>query len=165
MENIGISPSAFLIQLINFSIMVLVLGKLLFKPIIKILSERKKKIEQGLAYEEKMKAELELTARKREQFLERARDEARKIIEEGKKLGKKAESEILEKAKDEAAQVLAKGKNELETERAEMEKVLRAETAEIASVMVERLIGQVLKEADHKALIDQKLKDLSKFTK
>lgn len=165
MENIGISPSAFLIQLINFSIMVLVLGKLLFKPIIKVLSERKKKIEQGLAYEEKMKAELLATERKRQQLLDRARDEARKIIEEGKKLGKKAEAEILEKVKDEAAQVLAKGKKELDTQRVEMEKVLRSKTAEIAAVMVERLIGQVLKEADHKALIDQKLKDLSKLTK
>lgn len=165
MENIGISPSAFLIQLINFSIMVFVLGKLLYKPIIRVLSERKKKIEDGLEYETKMKSELLATERKRAEILDKAADEAKKIIEEGKKLGKKTEAEILVKAADEAAAIVAKGKKEIESERAEMEKSLRSKTTEIASAMVEKLLSQVLSGSDQRALIDKKLRDIDKLTR
>lgn len=165
MENIGISPSAFLIQLINFSIMVFVLGKLLYKPIIRVLSERKKKIEDGLEYETKMKSELLATERKRAEILDKAADEAKKIIEEGKKLGKKTEAEILVKAADEAAVLVAKGKKEIESERAEMEKSLRSKTTEIASAMVEKLLSQVLSQSDQRALIDKKLRDIDKLTR
>ena len=48
MENIGIEPYQLLTQVINFALMIFILTKLLYKPILKGLEERKKKIEEGL---------------------------------------------------------------------------------------------------------------------
>src|SRR3989338_9157846 len=54
MDKIGVEPVALLTQIINFLLMVLILSKILYKPILKMLDERKKKIEEGLKYTAKM---------------------------------------------------------------------------------------------------------------
>ena len=54
MEKLGIEPILLLTQVINFTILVVVLTKFLYKPILKMLDERKKKIEEGLTLSREM---------------------------------------------------------------------------------------------------------------
>ena len=54
MEKLGIELTQILTQIFNFTLMVFLLTKLLYKPVIKKLEERKAKIAEGLAYTEKM---------------------------------------------------------------------------------------------------------------
>lgn len=165
MDKLGIEPIQLLTQLFNFIVMVFILTKLLYKPLNKVLDERKRKIAEGLQYAQKMREELELSGKKREEVILEAKAEARKIIEEGKKSGKKLEEEIIAKAHKEAEAVLVKARKEIELERQDMEKSIKVQTVEIASAMTETVLSDVLTGDDHRAIIDKKLKDIAVLKK
>jgi F-type H+-transporting ATPase subunit b len=162
MENIGIEPRQLLMQLINFLIMVVVLTKLLYKPIIKMLDERKKKIEDALKDAEKVSLESEKSDKKRLEIISKAKVEAKEIIGEAKITAKKTEEEILSKAHAEAQSILEKGKKELESERENMEKELKKQTVDIAAAIAEKAIGQILSSDNQKSIIEKKIRDLYK---
>lgn len=163
MEKIGIEPIQFLTQVLNFSLMVLVLWKILYKPILKVLDERKKKIEQGLKYTEEMKAEQEKLEQKKNEILAKAQKEAQKIIDEGVKRGKEVEREIIQVSHQEAGRIIEAGKKEIARERDKMHKQLQKDTIEIASNLTEKMLSDILTSADHKKIIDQKLKEVEKL--
>lgn len=165
MEKLGIEPIQLLTQLFNFIVMVFILTKLLYKPLNKVLEERKRKIAEGLAYTQKMQEESEKSEQKREEVITEAKKEARKIIEEGKKSGKKLEEEIIEKAHKEAEAVLVKARKEIELERQDLEKSMRVQTVEIASAMTEKVLMDVLSGDDHRTIIDKKLKEIANLRK
>jgi len=160
MENIGIEPSQLLTQVINFLLMVILLTKLLYKPVLKALDERKKKIEESLKLAEEIKLEADKNEKKRQEIINKSKQEAKQIIEEAKKTAKQVEAEIIMKAHNEAEMIIEKGKKDIEGEREQMEKQLRNKTIEIASEMAEKVIGMVLSDRDHHKIINNKLKDL-----
>lgn len=165
MEQLGIEPIQLATQVFNFVVMVVILTKFLYKPILKKLEERRKKIEEGLALTEKMKVELEKNEKKRQEIIDVAKEEARKIIEDGKKTGKKVEAEIIEKAHTEASTILEKGKEELEREKLEMEKQLRQQTVEIAQTWVEAMLKEVLRGKNQQTIINKKIRELAKLAR
>ena len=162
MENLGIQPISLLLQSINFLLLLLILKKFLYKPILKVLADRKKKIEEGLSYSDKMKSEFEKSEKKRDEILVRARSDGKTIIEEAKRAAKKREEELLEKAQREAQEIIAKGKREIEAMKEDLAKDLRLEAVMIAEKIVEKVIKEALTENTQKALIDRKIKEIAK---
>ncbi|OGF99921.1 ATP synthase F0 subunit B [Candidatus Gottesmanbacteria bacterium RBG_13_37_7] len=165
MEQIGVEPIALLAQIVNFSLIVFLLTKILYKPILKTLDERKKKIEEGLAYTEEMKKRIEENDAAVKEILTKAREDAREIIEEGKKTGKKVEAEIIDEAHLEAKQIIEKGHKDLDLEKTKMEKQLIIQTIEIAKGIATKALEQVLSEKDQKSIIDRKIKEIAKLAK
>ena len=98
MEQLGIEPKLLAAQLVNFSIILFVLTKLLYTPILSILEKRKKQIEEGLLLTEKMKAEEIKMEEKKEKLLDQARKDAHVIIEEGKNRQRRREGNNCESA-------------------------------------------------------------------
>ena len=156
MEKLGIQPTQLLSQIINILVMVFLLTKILYKPIIKVLDERKKKIQEGVEYTEKTKKELEQIEKKKQEILKKAESESKKIIEEGRITGKRLEAQIIEKAQREAKEIVEKGKKEIAMERFDLEKQLKTQTVEIASAMAEKILTNVLDKGDQKNIINRK---------
>ena len=165
MEKLGIELPQLLTQVVNFTIMVFILTKFLYKPILKTLEERKRKIEEGLKFTEKVKEEIEKTEKNRQEIMDKAKTEARQIIEETKNSAKRLESEIITKAHKEAEEILIKGRKELEQEKIEMEKAVSKHTVDIAAHMVEKLLNKMLSKEDHEALIEKKLREIARIGK
>ena len=61
LQKLGIDWRLLIAQLVNFSILVIILYKLLYKPVLKVLNDRKEKIEQGLKDAKSLGEELERT--------------------------------------------------------------------------------------------------------
>lgn len=163
MEQLGIEPIQLLTQVFNFVVMVVLLTKFLYKPILKALEARKKKIAEGLEYAEKMQQEAEKNEKKRQEIIDKAKEEARKIIEESKKTGKQVETEIINKAQQEASLILVKARETLTQEREEMERQLRVKTVEIAQGWVSVVLGKVLGGKTQTAIINKKIQELAKL--
>lgn len=164
MDKLGIEPIQLLLQAFNFIVMAVLLTKFLYKPILKALNDRKKKIAEGLSYAQKAKEDEENTEKKRQEVIAAAKEEARKIIEEGKLEGKKLEAEIEEKAHKSAQDILEKGKRDLELARLNAEKEMQKKTVEIASLMVEKLLSESLDPKLQKAILDKKLSQITKIS-
>lgn len=162
MEKLGIQPTQLLFQIINFGILFVLLTKFLYKPILKMLDERKKKIEQGLKDAEKAKKELEQGELKRQDIVKKAKDEAKGILEEAKKEGKTVEAEIVKKAHEEAGVIVEKARKDAQRENEELKKKLEDETVDLAAVMVEKILDGALSEKDQRAIIEKKLQMLEK---
>lgn len=162
MEKLGIEPSLLLAQILNFSIIVIVLTRLLYKPILGMLAKRKKEIEEGLAITERMRAEEEKLQSRKEKLLFEARKEARIIIEDAKKQGKDVEREIVAAAHKEAGEIIEKARHEAAAAHDALEGQIRKEAVELAAAMTKRLVAGVFSSADHHTLIAKHLADLEK---
>ncbi len=161
MDKLGIEPQYLLTQIVNFTIMVLILTKLLYKPILKALDERKKKIAEGLKAAEAQKLAEEKWNTRHQELMAEAREEARVIIENAKKDGKKVKDEIIEEGKKEVAAQKARMEKDLETRLEEMSTQIASKTIDIAVVMVKRLIPNILDERHQHTLIERELKKLA----
>lgn len=160
MEKLGIEPSLLLAQIINFSIIVVVLTKFLYKPILAMLAKRKKEIEEGLAITERLRIEEEKLDVRKEKLLNEARKEARVILEDAKMQGKDLEKEIVAGAHKEAQEIIEKAKREATATHESLSGNIRKEAVLLAAAMARRLIGGVLSPADQHKLIAKHLKEL-----
>jgi len=160
MEKLGIEPKLLIAQIVNFLIIVFVLSKLLYKPILSMLEKRKKEIEEGLKLTEKMREEEEKFQQKKQKMLETTRGEAASILEEARKQAKEEEKEIIAVAHKEADIIIVKGKAEAERVRIEMEKGVKKSAIELAVLMSKRLLTGVLSTEDKHKLITIHIKEL-----
>ena len=84
MDKLGIEPSLLLAQIVNFLVILVLLNKLLYKPILTMLEKRKKEIEDTVKITERLKKDEARMEEKHEKVLTKAREEASSIIEEAK---------------------------------------------------------------------------------
>ena len=165
MDKLGIEPRLLLAQVVNFSIIVFVLTKLLYKPILAMLEKRRREIEEGLALTAKMREEEEKIAVKKQKVLDEARREGAGIIEESKKQGKEEEKEIVAAAHIEALAIVEKGHREVTYQREAMEKGIRKQAVSLGEHMAERLLASALSAQDKHALIQKQIKELGRVLK
>ncbi len=163
MEKLGIEPRLLLAQIINFAIIVVVLSKLLYKPILGMLAKRKREIEEGLRLTEKLRVEEEKLGEKKEKVLEKARAEGLTIVEEARKQAKDEAAEIVTAARREADAIVAKGKTDVISLRDVMEKDMQKASVELAVLMAKRLLSSVLTAQDQHRLLGKHMKELEKL--
>lgn len=144
MDKLGIEPKLIVAQLVNFGVIMFVLTKLLYKPILSMLEKRKKKIEEGLALTEKMKLEEEKMEVKKSKMIADARKEGAKMIEEAKVQAKSEAKAIIETAHAEADEIIVKGKEQATAEMEKMKKEVQNEAVELAAGMAKRLLSSVM---------------------
>jgi len=163
MDKLGIEPNLLIAQLVNFIIIVAVLNKLLYKPVLGMLEKRKKTIAEGIALTQSMKEEEEKLHQKSEKVLAQARSDAKDIIEEAKKQAKEEGLTILSQARASADDVLVKGKQEVEAERSAMQKGVEREAIELAQVMASRLLAESLGDKAQHDILKKHIEGISKI--
>lgn len=160
MENLGIDLKLLIAQIVNFAIIVVVLSKFLYKPILAMLAKRKKEIDEGLALTEKMRTEEERQQEKRQKMLAITRREAQDILEESRKQAKVEEKEIVEMAHKEAEAIVVKGKADVERIRLAMQKDIQKSAIMLAIAMTERLLIKIISPEEKHKLIASNIKDI-----
>jgi F-type H+-transporting ATPase subunit b len=160
MKQLGIEPSLLLAQIVNFTIIALVLGKFLYQPILKMLAKRKLEIETGLKNAEKMQLEEVKLQEREKKLIDQAKKDAKEIIENAKKDASNVEKQIIAESHEEANAIVNKAKVEVDRLGVEMRKSVRKEAIDLASEMAKRITSSVLSDADQHKLISQQLKKL-----
>ncbi len=160
MDKLGIEPTLLAAQVVNFLVIIFVLQKLLYKPILGMIEKRKKEIAEGLALTEKMREEDEKLKIKQDKALAKAREDALSVIDDAKKQAKELEKELVADAHDQAASVLARAKAEAEDMKLAAKDEIRREAVELAVVMAKRLLSSSLGAKEQHALIAKRVKDL-----
>lgn len=145
-----------LAQGINFGVVFFVLYMFALKPLSKLMAERAEKIAKGLTDAKTNEAMLSDTKTKYEEALAKARGEADKIFQEGKKESEKKRAEMLEEAKAQVDALIANGKKTLEAEKVKMVQDARTEIVNLAMAATEKLTGASSAMFDKKAVEDLK---------
>jgi len=160
MDKLGIEPMLLLAQIVNFAIVVIVLSRFLYKPILTMLEKRKKEIEEGVKLTAKAREEEIKFEQKTERMLATTRKEAQDILEEARKQAKIEEKDIVAAAHKEAEAMIQKANEDMARARVEMEKSVRDSAVELAVAMTKRLLTGVLTPSDQHKLIAKHVKEI-----
>ena len=155
---LGVDGKALIIQLITFVLAFLVLKKWAFTPIIKLMEERRKTIESGVALGEKMKQDEAKLQASIEQELAKARKEADGIVAAANNTSRDMVREAEGKAQDKAAGILKDAEERIKTDTARARKKLEGELVGLISDATEAIIGEKVDAKKDAALIDAALK-------
>jgi F-type H+-transporting ATPase subunit b len=145
---------------VTFAILLIILGKLAWRPILEMLDEREKKISESLEQAEIARAEAEKTMAEQNKIIEAAKKEAQEILNTSRNAADSTKEEIVQKAKQEADQLLNKAKREIELSRDKAIEEIRDLAVELSMTATTKLIGKSLDEKEHKALIEQSIKNI-----
>lgn len=110
-------PGLVIWSTLAFLILLFVLGKFAWKPIMKAIGEREKGINDAIASAEKVKAEMAQLKNDNEKLLVAAREERAQIINEAKAIKDKLISDAKEQAKAEAAKIMAETRQSIENQK------------------------------------------------
>src|SRR3989338_11698691 len=117
LNQFGVNPILLLAQVVNFLILLLILKKFLYKPILKVLEERKKKIEESLKNTEEIEKKLQETNEKIDRMMVKTADEIQKMQDEAKKDRDVLKEEGKAEAQQLALQIIKKGEEQAKAER------------------------------------------------
>lgn len=104
-------------SLISFLLVLFILGKFAWKPILKSLDERETKIADSIATAEKVKAEMDQLKSDNEKLLQDAREERSKMLREAKDAKEKMIEDAKGQAKTEAEKIIADARQQIENEK------------------------------------------------
>jgi F-type H+-transporting ATPase subunit b len=158
---LGIDGKAFVIQLITFALAFWVLKKWAFGPILKIMEQRRKTIEDGVSLGEQMKRDQVALQAKVAEALAEARKEADGIIASAQDTGREAVRTAEDKAREKAAGILTEAEARIATDTARARKKLEGELVELISDATEAIIGEKVDAKKDAQLIDRALKEQS----
>ncbi|MBN2562190.1 MAG: F0F1 ATP synthase subunit B [Phycisphaerae bacterium] len=149
--------------LLIFLLVLIVLGRFAWGPILKGLQNREKFIRDSLADAKNEREEAKRTLAEYTEKLEKSRQEATAIVDEGRRDSEEVRKRILAEAKVEAQGVAARAKKEIEMARDDAVKQLYDETVLLATSVAGRIIHKELSPGDHQELVDQALKDMGRL--
>lgn len=158
--KLGIDWRLLIAQIVNFLILLIILRKFLYKPVLKILHDRSKKIEKSLKDAEKIEKNLAQAEEEKEKQILAGKQEANKIVENSKKHAEQVKKEKLAEAKKEVEKVIKDAKDEIRSERKEMMNELRSELGDLVLLASKKLTNQTLDKQSNQKLIDQAIKEL-----
>jgi F-type H+-transporting ATPase subunit b len=160
-EQFGFDWWKLLSQAISFSIVVFVLNKYAYGPILDVLAERRKKIADGLAAAEEMKKQLAAAQAQASDLLDKANAQAQKSIDEARAAAKALGEKESQRAIMEAEQIVNKAREATQREHAKMLADLKKEVARLVIETTSKVTGKVLSDADQRRLSDEAAKQLA----
>ena len=158
-----LSPNPGLIfwTVVTFVIVLLILKKIAWGPILSALEEREKGIQSAIDRARQAKDESEAILRKNKELLAKADAESDRIIREGKDYADRLRSDIADKAQAEAKKMISSAKEEIEQEKRRALDVLRNEVTDLAVRGAEKIIKTALDADLQKKIVDGMIQDLS----
>lgn len=162
LTKLGIDWRLFVAQLVNFLILVFILYRFLYKPLLNLLNTRREKIEQGLRDAEKIGVELEKTKELQQEEIKKAKKEAMAIVEEAKKTAESAGQEIKNKARGEVEKLIVAAKNQMIQEKDKMMSEVREQAVTLVIAATEKVVGKAFDAKMQQKLVEESLKEAGK---
>lgn len=152
LSQFGVEWPKFIAQLILFIIVYLVLSKFAFGPIIAMLEERRKKIEEGMLNADKIKQQLADAEKHYQDILTKANADAQKLIDEARSSSATLAERRQQQAIAEAEQIIAKAREATSLEHDRILSELKREVGRLVVDTTVKVTGKVLTPDDQKRL-------------
>ncbi len=155
LSKLGIDWKLLIAQIINFLVLLFVLYKFAYGPVLAMLDKRTKKIEQGLKDADEAHKKLAESEEKQKEILRKARTEAKDIVEKAHLQAEKSKSEIAGEAKKQSDKIIANAKDQIEQEKNKMITEVKSEIGSLVVAATEKIIGEKIDEKKDKELIEK----------
>ncbi|RMI17237.1 MAG: ATP synthase F0 subunit B [Calditrichaeota bacterium] len=145
---------------VTFFLLLLVLRKVAWKPLLGAVEAREQKISESLRRAEEAREEAERLLAEHQQALANAQEEVQRMLKESKEMAEKMRQDILQQAKADASKMIERAKADIEREREMAMSALKQEVADMVVNATAKLIGEVVDKSRHAKLIDEAIAQL-----
>jgi F-type H+-transporting ATPase subunit b len=145
---------------VTFFILLVILKKFAWKPILKGLDDREEHIRKSLQEADQAKEQLAQIEKKKIQILEEAKTQANAIIEQSRKMGSELATQIEGRAKKSAEGIISSAHQEIEVECELARQELRKESVQTAVSLAEKILKENLDTKKNRDLINQAMKNI-----
>jgi F-type H+-transporting ATPase subunit b len=149
-----------ILEVISFLILVGILTKLIYRPLLRLLDRRNEDVKRMLSEARRAAEQAEKNNQASRENLQVAREEALRIKNVTRQEADRSRLLMIEDAKKEAARILEKAKIELAEQTKLAREALKKDISSISLDIAERILEREIKEDDHKKLIRESLKEL-----
>ena len=157
LANLGIDGKLFLAQIVNFLVLLFILKRYAYQPMLAFLEKRTERIEQGLKDATAAQAKLESIIEEETTTMASARKEAQGIIREAEVAAKKRDALHLEATEKEAKRFLDEAEVRLAEEKEKMVAAAKKEIAETVTLALEKMLRENVDGAKDRELIHQRM--------
>ncbi|MCX6134663.1 MAG: F0F1 ATP synthase subunit B [Ignavibacteriales bacterium] len=155
-----INPGLMVWTVATFVVLLIVLSKFAWKPLLQSLKDREDTIRQALEMAERARADAAELLKQNELNLAKAEDEYQKIIREGKAFAEKLKEEVVAKAHQQAQREIQHAKEEIQRDVDAAKQQLRTEVADLAVLAAGKILDETLDAAKHRKIVDSFLNQL-----
>ncbi len=156
------NPGLILWTIVTFALLLVVLRKFAWKPLLKALNERENTVRNTLERAEAAKAEAERALEENRARLAKAEEESQKILREGRALGEKLKQEMTEQANQQSRRLVEQARQEIERDKEAALSQLRGEVSALVLQVAGKILNETIDDKKHRELIDESLRNLPK---
>jgi F-type H+-transporting ATPase subunit b len=147
-------------QVLNFLLLLYILNRLLFKPLLARMDERSAKISKGLEDAETAARDRELAAAEREAAVAEARKESASMLARANKIAEDTRNEILGEARADAEKVTQRAREEITAEKEKAMSELRSQVADLALEAAAKLVRSDMNTTTQRRLVEEFLAEV-----
>ncbi len=157
-----LEPGMIIWTWITFGVVLVLLKRYAWQPLLAMVEEREKKIAESLRRADEARDQAEALLEEQHQRLAQAQEEIEAMLKESRAMAEQTRNEILAKAREDANRMLERAKADIERERHAALMSLKKEVADLVVAATGRLIGMNLDEKKHRQLIDEYIQEIGK---
>ena len=159
---LNLNPGLIIWTFVTFFVVLFVLKKVAWKPLLTMLETREETIKSDLQRAEHAREESERLLAEHKKSLQDSELEARKIVEDARAIAEKLKAEIVEKAQSTAHNLTVQAKAEIQREKETALSELREEVASLAIEAAGKILDETLDDEKHRKIVDTFIKTLPK---
>ena len=163
MEALGINAGSFIFYALNFFLLMFLLQRFLYRPVLTALANRTARIQESINNAEQVKQQLASAQTDYDAQIGRARQEAAQIMAQANERAQVQAREIVANAQAEAARIKAEAQEQAQQEREQLLRGLQAQLATLVTQTASTVIGQELRGGGHERLIQESISDLGRL--
>lgn len=158
LAKLGIDWKLFVAQIVNFVILLIILRRFVYRPMLAFLEERTTRIDKGLKDADLARKKLGEMERKEKEVLDEAKKEAQKMLEKAELIGKQNYEKMLSKATDDVKLLMHQSAQKMELERVKMLNEAKAQLADLIILTTEKVLQEKVDAQKESELIQRHLK-------
>ncbi len=162
MEKLGINWALFIAQLLNVIVLVWLLSRFLFTPIINMLNERTRRVQESLQGADQVKEQVATAKRDYDAEIAKARQEAAGILAQAQDRARVQAAEIVAQARQEADRTRNEAREQAQQEREQILRDVKGRVAELVTLTASKVLGAELSATGHDRLIEESLNQLDR---
>ncbi len=165
LASLGINLPALLAQIVNFVVLFGLLYLVAYKPIMRMLDGRSKKIKESMEQTEYIKEQAAHAEEESKKRIEAASKEGQELVARAVRTGEEVRQQAQQEARKEAESLITRARVEIQQERDGAIDELRKEFAELTILAAEKVIERSLDREAHRQLIEKTLEESTSLKK
>ena len=161
LQTLGVQWPKLIAQVVNFAIILFILWKFAYRPVLKMLEDRRQRVSEAMINAEKAREELAKTEAARQGVLAETNAQANKMLEEARAAAAKVREQETQKAIKEAEEIVKKAREAAALERERMLTEVKRELGRLVVATTTKVTGKVLTPDDQRRLADETTKALA----